>query len=232
MPYNFGFADAVHGSLVEERRMELISNNLANVSTPGYKADRLLFNDIMGRRVYTDLSQGSLEQTGNKLDVAITGDGFFQVDTDNGMRLTRNGSFRMRADGTVVTGSGHTVLGEGGAPLVLNPQGQPVHITEEGVVFQGAELVGAISVVEAADPNALEKEGLGLFAARGGGAPATGRADDYALAQGHLEMANSQVVREMVGMIDTFRGFESYQKAIHIMQQIDTKAATQVGRVA
>jgi flagellar basal-body rod protein FlgG len=232
MPYNFGFADAVHGSLVEERRMELISNNLANVSTPGYKADRLLFNDIMGRRVYTDLSQGPLEQTGNQLDLAITGEGFFQVETDQGQRLTRNGAFQMRADGTLVTGSGHTVLGEGGAPLVLNPQGQPVHITDEGAVFQGAELVGNISVVEAADPNALEKEGRGLFAARGGGVPATGPADGFTLVQGHLEMSNSQVVREMVGMIDTFRGFESYQKAIHIMQQIDTKAAAQLGRVA
>ncbi len=231
MAYDFGFADAVHGSLVQQRNLEIISNNLANVSTPGYKADRLLFNEIMGRRVYTDLQQGPLEVTDQPLDFGISGKGFFQVRTKNGVRLTRNGAFQMSGDGTLVTAAGDPVLGQGGTTVVLNPQGGRPHVDDKGGVYQNGELVGQIAVVDVVDPNSLEKEGLNLFVGKGGKKPTTRPAQDYRLVQGALEMSNANVVREMVEMIDSFRGFESYQKAIHIMQEIDQKAAVQVGRV-
>ncbi|KMY68971.1 hypothetical protein AAU61_05295 [Desulfocarbo indianensis] len=231
MAYDFGFADAVHGSLVQQRHQEIIANNLANVNTPGYKADRLLFNDVMGRRVYSVMEQGSMDVTNEALDLGISGDGFFQVRTRNGIRITRAGNFQMSADGTLMTSAGDPVLGPGGTTVAMNPQGGRPHVDDQGGVYQNNELVGQISVVEVVDPNSLEKEGFNMFSAKGGGAPVTRPAQDYSLVQGALEMSNANVVREMVGMVDSYRGFESYQKAINVMQEIDQKAAAQVGRV-
>ncbi len=231
MPYNFGFADAVHGSLAQQRQVEIISNNLANVSTPGFKADRMLFNDLMGRRVYSLMEQGPMEVTNEPLDFGIRGDGFFQVRTRNGIRLTRAGSFKMDSEGALITAAGDPVMGAGNTTINLNPQGGRPHVDDEGGIHQNGEIVGQIGIVEAVDLNNLEKEGLNLFSAKGGGAPAIRPAEDYSLLQGSLEQSNATVVSEMVGMITSFRGFESYQKAIHVMQEIDQKAATQLGRV-
>lgn len=231
MPYNFGFADAVHGSLAQQRRVEIISNNLANVSTPGYKSDRMLFNDLMGRRVYTVMEQGPMEVTDRPLDFGIRGDGFFQVRTQNGIRLTRAGAFTMNGEGILTTVAGDPVLGAGNATITLNPQGGRPHVDEEGGIHQNGEIVGQIGVVEVVDRNNLEKEGFNLFAAKGGADPAVRPAQDYQLVQGALEQSNSTAVSEMVSMINSFRGFESYQKTIHVMQEIDQKAATQLGRV-
>ena len=231
MAYDFGFADAVHGSLVQQRSIDIISNNLANVNTPGYKADRLLFNEIMGRRVYSVMEQGPMNVTNEPLDFGIKGDGFFQVRTKNGIRITRAGAFEMTSDGTLVTAAGYPVLGAGNTTITLNPQGGRPYVDEEGGIQQNGELVGQIAVVDVVDPNNLEKEGLNMFVAKDGKAPATRPAKDYRLLQGTLEESNATVVREMVGMIDSFRGFESYQKAIQVMQEIDQKAATQLGRV-
>lgn len=231
MPYNFGFADAVHGSLAQQRQVEIISNNLANVSTPGYKADRMLFNDLMGRRVYSVMEQGPMEVTNEALDFGIDGEGFFKVRTKNGVRLTRAGAFNMDSGGTLRTPAGDLVLGAGNSTITMNPNGGRPYVDEEGGIHQNGELVGQIGVVDVVDKNNLEKEGLNLFSAKGGKDPATRPAQDYRLVQGALEQSNATVVREMVGMIDSFRGFESYQKAIQVMQEIDQKAATQLGRV-
>lgn len=231
MPYDSGFADAVHGSLAQQRRIDIISNNLANVNTPGYKADRMLFNDLMGRRVYSVMESGPMNVTSEPLDFGIRGDGFFQVRTKNGIRITRAGAFQMTGEGILVTAAGDPVLGAGNTTITLNPQGGRPDVDEEGGVYQNGELVGQIAVVDVVDPNSLEKEGFNLFSAKGGGAPITRPAQDYRLVQGVLEQSNATVVREMVGMIDGFRGFESYQKAIQIMQEIDQKAATQLGKV-
>jgi flagellar basal-body rod protein FlgF len=231
MAYDFGFKDAVQGSLVQQRNIDIISNNLANVNTPGYKADRVLFNDVMGRQVYSVMEQGPLNVTNEPLDFGIKGDGYFQVRTKNGIRITRAGSFQMTSEGTLVTAAGDPVLGAGNTTISLNPQGGRPDVDDEGGIYQKGELVGQIAVVEVVDPNNLEKEGLNMFVAKGGGAIATRPAKDYRLVQGALEESNASVVREMVGLIDSFRGFESYQKAIQVMQEIDQKAASQVGRV-
>ena len=232
MPYNFGFADAVHASLVQQRHIEIISNNLANLNTAGYKADRMRFSDLMDRQVYTDMSQGPVQVTGEQLDLAIRGKGFFQVRTPQGIRLTRAGHFTMDADGTLVTQAGYPVLGAGGTTISLNPEGGRVTIDQEGNITQDGEIVGRIEIVEAVDPNNLEKAGYNLWTGKGGTPPAKRPAKDYGLIQGALERSNAKVVVEMVEMIQAFRAFESYQKAIQVMQEIDTKAATQVGRVA
>lgn len=232
MFYLQGISDAVHGALIQQHYMDIISNNLANVNTPGFKQDRLIFNDLMTRQVKTYFSQGNLRETENPLDLAIEGEGFFQVMAPGGTRLTRDGSFKMDANGNLVTSDGYQVLDQGGAPVVINPNGGKPVINEAGQVFQNSEQVGTIGVVKVPDQSALRKEGENLWAGENGATPATSPADGATVSQGSLEMSNVDTVTSMVNMISAFRGFESYQKAIHAFQEMDTKAATQVGRVA
>ncbi len=232
MPYLWGFTDAVHGAIQQQRHMDIVANNLANVNTAGFKADRLIFNDIMTRQIMVDHRQGSLKVTHNPLDVAIEGQGFFQVKTKDGIRLTRNGNFSMLGDGRLVTMQGYPVLSAGGSPITLNPSGPRVHIDEKGGIYQGDNKLAVLGIVDVDDKTTLEKVGNNLFAGTGGKNPKVRPARDYSVSQGTLEMSNVEVVRQMVGMISAHRSFESYMKAIHAMEEIDTKAATQVGRVA
>jgi flagellar basal body rod protein FlgG len=170
--------------------------------------------------------------TDNPLDMAIGGDGFFQIKMPDGeTRLTRSGAFHLSPQGSLVDAMGRTVLDENKAPMNLNPEGGKIFIDSAGGVHQGNERVGAIGVVSVEDTSILQKKGANTFIAKEGEELQTAPATDYTITQGALEASNVVVVREMVGMIDSFRAFESYQKAIHTMGEIDSKAANQVGRV-
>ena len=226
-----GLLDAVHGAQMQMHNMEIISNNLANASTTGYKSDRILFNEEMTRKLQTHYAQGNIKVTDNPLDVAISGDGFFQVRTGNGIRLTRDGAFIMLGDGSLVSGSGNPVLDEGGNPIALNPlAGQP-YIDAGGQIMQGSEIVGRIGVMDV-DLATIQKIGDNLFGPLEGETLNATPSQDFQLEQGALEMPNTTVVREMVAMISSFRAFESYQKAMHAFSEMDSKAANQVGKLA
>ena len=228
-----GLIDAVHGAQMQMRNMDIISNNLANSSTAGYKADRLLFNEAMSQELQTFFDQGDMRSTGNPLDVALQGDGFFKVKTENGVMLTRNGALMMRGDGAIVDGSGNEVLGQGDAPIVINPQNGAPHIDEGGRIYQGSEQVGSLAVVKVPDKAFIKKIGDNLFGpAEEGKQITTEPARDFSITQGALETPNTTIVEEMVNMISSFRAFESYQKIIHAFSEMDAKAASQVGKVA
>jgi flagellar basal-body rod protein FlgF len=228
-----GLVDAVHGAQMQMRNMDIISNNLANSSTAGYKADRLLFNEKMTRELQTFYEQGNFRSTGNPLDLALAGDAFFKVKTENGIMLTRNGALQMRADGTLIDGSGNEVLGQGDAPIVLNPQNGTPKIDEKGRIVQGDEEVGALAVVAVEDKGTIRKIGDNHFGPLQDSQGFDSQpAQDYSVSQGSLEMPNTTVVQEMVNMITSFRAFESYQKIIHAFNEMDTKAVNQVGKVA
>ncbi len=232
MSYEYGFQDAARASVVQQHHLDIIANNLANAATAGFKADRLVFNDLMSREMRTVHGQGSLRHTDNPLDLAINGDGFFLVKTKDGNRLTRDGSFKMLANGTLVTSDGNQVLDSSGQGITLNPNGDRPHVDDQGGVYQGVEQVGIVGVVQVADKKQLRKEGMNLFSGEDGNLPATSPAQDFSLTQGSLEMSNVDVVTEMVGMINAHRNFESYQKALQAMQDMDNKTVNQVGRVA
>lgn len=231
MYYDQGLTDAAYGSLIQIRNMDMTANNLANSATTGYKADRLVFDDELSRELKTDFSQGSLRETGNQLDVALTGEGFFMVRTPDGDRLTRNGTFQMTAEGGLVTPEGHPVLDANRAPITLNPAGGQVFIDQQGNISQEGEQVATIAVVEPEDPGNLLKDGRTTFMGGDGNMPQVAPGDSYSVAQGALEMSNVNVVKQMVSMITAQRAFESYQKAIHSLSEIDQKAVSQVGKV-
>jgi flagellar basal-body rod protein FlgF len=224
-----GLYIAASGMLAEQVRQDQIANDLANASTPGYKADRssqrsfgqlLLANTLthqtvgnlglgvqLGRTV-TDMAPGPTRDTGEALDFAIEGNGFFAVQTANGLRYTRNGQFSVSANGTLVTSRGDQVLGQ---------NGQPVRAGAKGAVNPRA--LGVFNV-----PNA-RKVGEGMFsgtAAGNGAGVARG---------GALEGSGVDPARSMVDMIASFRAFESGQKTIRTIDETLEKAASQVGSI-
>lgn len=177
-----------------------------------------------------EFNQGSLKQTGNQLDVALSGDGFFKVRTQDGREYyTRNGAFSLNAAGGLINGNGDAVLGEGG-PIEL-PGGSQTVINGAGQIFVDGALVGALTVVNVPDPGAtLQKVGNNYFEPMRQGAVVEEPVADTTVEQGYLEAPNVEVVTEMVNMIETHRAFEAYQKIIQNTKETDSKAIDQVGR--
>ncbi len=222
------------------RQQERVANNLANANTVGYKRDRLFTQaleerlDAEGaprsdRRVTqgADPRQGTLKATGNPLDVALGGEGFF-VTTDaatGAPRYTRAGQFALGEDGTLRTPAGHAVEGQGG-PIQIPPESGPVQIAKDGTIQAGGQRVGALSVVRFENPLELERLDGAAFAA-GNAAPEPVQAPD--VIQGHLEGSNVNPVAEMADMIEHFRTFESQQKVLQTTDQVLGRVTRDLG---
>ena len=225
-----GLYIAASGMLSEMVRQDQLANDLANTSTPGYKADRasqrsfgelLLRNQATGQSVgslglgsridsiTTDLTPGPIRETGEPLDLAIVGDGFFGVRTPQGLRFTRNGQFTVSPRGTLVTAAGDEVMGRGGGPVRVGADGK-----------LNAADVGLFQV------NNPVKVGESLFAGAQGG-QADGR-----VRVGALEGSAADPSRTMVDLIASFRAFESGQRVIRTIDDTLAKAANQVGALS
>lgn len=216
----------VQGGLRQERHFENTSNHLANVDTPGFKKDIVSFDKAFRAQLNTDLSQGPLRTTGNSLDFALEDEGFFVIQTARGLRYTRSGNFTVNADGFLVTQQGEAVLA-GGAPLGVG--GGRVSADPQGNIFVNEELVGGLDVVTFADLEGLEKEGRTQFRYKGDAADAIAP-PAVRMQQGALEMANLEVVEEMTHMIAISRMYEIQQKLMMTLDEVDTKAITELGR--
>lgn len=218
---------AVQGALRLDKKFDVIANHLANVATTGYKAETLSFDEQLQAHMRIDLSQGSIQPTGNPLDVAISGDGFFKVQTPQGERYTRNGAFLLDKDRFLVTQDGHRVMGEGG-PLTL--EGNQVTISETGEIEVDGESVGRLRIVTFEAREKLEKEGASLLVYKGNVADERESAAGV-IQQQAVERANVSPVVEMTKMIQTTRNFESFQKLIMTYDEMDAKAISDVGQV-
>jgi flagellar basal-body rod protein FlgF len=214
------------------RQMDVVANNIANVATPGFKAEAEIFTTVPIRSqaygapqklayvqdfaTVRDFSPGPVTPTGNDLDVAIQGDGFFVVQTPNGPRYTRFGHFQLNAAGQVVTKQGYPVLA-GGAPLTIDPDDGPVQISGDGTVSadrtqQGnAQVVyGKLDVVDFADRDMLKPEEGVMFTTDA--LPV--QVAQPALVQRMLEQSNVQSIKELTSMIWVQRSYESVQRFI------------------
>ena len=171
-----------------------------------------------------DFSQGPLTMTGNPLDLAIQGPGFFKVQNGGTTYYTRNGAFHRSADGLLVTDQNNPVLGNGGTIEI--PDGRNFSIDATGAVYVDGAQVSQIDVVAVQNPDALQKYGSNLYTAAQGSTIQEGAMDEgqTQVAQGFLEKPNVEVVEEMVSMIETQRTFEAYQKVISGSNELDTKA--------
>jgi flagellar basal-body rod protein FlgG len=258
---DIGVISAAFGALTQERRFEVIANNLANASTAGYKRDRISFADLLhaptagakspaskpsltsasastptitpvgfgpnwdASRVRVtdlapDLTQGGLEETGNPLDLAIEGSGFFKLQTPQGVLYSRRGSLAVAKDGTLVSQEGYPVLGEKGKKIKVG-EGQVI-IGSDGTVSAAGVEVGRIGLAQFPEGTKLAKVGESLFAASGDPGPAK---LPYTVRQGALELSNVNPVQEMVAMIDALRQYEAYQKVLQSYGQIDARSS-------
>jgi flagellar basal-body rod protein FlgG len=229
------------------RRLDMISNNLANVNTPGYKKDKMSFEGLLAgsanppavpqgktadpvlqkENVYIDYAAGPINQSGNPLDLALDGDGFFAVTTPEGTAYTRQGNFRTSADGTLVTMDGYPVQGVGGAAIRI--QGSRVEIDAKGGVLVDGAAAGALSVVDFEKPLTFTKIGSALFVPAD--PQAASRPGTAQVQQGHLEGSNVESISEMVQLIETNRYFEACSKVIKGFDDMATKAANDLGKI-
>lgn len=245
---NHGIYVATSGFVSQQRRLEIIANNLANANTTGYKGDLPVFRVSTPPRsgswpgeaqplwvpifvneptLAIDFSQGPLMETGNPLDVAIVGEGFFEIETSQGMRYTRKGDFTLMNDGSLVTPKGDPVMGEGGTIVLTEGE---ITIDEEGAIFVDGNEEGRLRVVTFPDTGNLVKEGEALFAWVGKTAEAR-PIDQVEIRSGYLENSNVNPISEMVQMIETIRTYEAQQKVIHSFDGIRKKAVDEVGRL-
>lgn len=233
-------AVAASGLRARMESLEMVANNVANASTGGYKSDREFYSLYVApeaesetlttmpviERPWTDLSQGVLTSTGNPLDLAISGKGFFAINGPSGPLYTRNGSFRRANDGTLVTMDGYAVRAAGGGTLVLNAAGV-VEVSSDGTVSQDGNAVGQIEIQDF-PATGVVKRGSNYFVADPSVQPA---ASDASVSQGQLESSNAGGAESAVRLIDIMRQFEMLQKAASLGLEMNQQAIQNVAKV-
>lgn len=233
---------AASGMRSRMESLDLLANNISNASTSGFKADGEFYSlyssaeaseDTSGLptldKRWTDFSQGTLAQTGNPLDVAIAGSGFFVATAPGGRLYTRNGSFRLSTSGVLQTQEGYPVIGSDGNPIQLDAS-QAVDIDPEGAIHQGGEEVARLSVMECPDLDALSKRGNTYYSLDPSGLPARPSAP-AGIHQGALENANEQPAQAAVRLVGVLRQFEMLQRAMSLGSSMNKQAIEEVAKV-
>lgn len=204
-----------------ERELDVTANNLANVNTPSYKAERVVFREFLmdtQRRApalsyvqdlgqYRVMDEGPIRQTGNPLDVAISGDGFLVVDTELGERYTRHGRMQLDANGTLVTGTGEPILGAAG-PIVIPPGETDISISGDGVISGRDGELGQLRVVRFENPEEMRRAANGMFTSQENPIDV----GDPKVIQGSLEDSNVEAVVELTNMMRISRDHQRVKK--------------------
>lgn len=244
-----GIYTIARGMNAFQKENDVISNNLANVSTAGFKGQQVVYQsfpeilmsrmDEQGDHVigtkgtgvqiiatYTNFQPGSMMKTDNPLDLAIEGNGFFAVQTPGGVAYTRAGHFTVNELGQMATEEGYLLLGENGP---IQTMGQALTVGEDGsIIIEGLQ-EDQLQIVDFADPNQLERQGYNIYRAAQGAqlTEATG-----AIRQGYIEASNVNVILGMTQMITAARLYEMSQKTIQAQDDTLAKAVNEVGRVS
>jgi flagellar basal-body rod protein FlgF len=249
----YGLWQSAGGMAAQDYRQSVLSNNLANADTPGFKADRISFQERLGAAraagsppggnsildalsggvfetsVYTDFSQGGLDKTEGKLDTALDGEGFFSVQGRTGTSYTRDGRMIMDKTGTLIhAASGRPMLSAEGRPIVLNPSDKTeITIDAAGRIRQGGEVSGTLGIVAFDDPRKLTKAGENLYAADG----ARSRESHAEVRQGYYETSGVKAVDALVEMIAASRAYQMNATMISMQDQSLGRAVNDVGKV-
>ncbi len=202
--------------------MDMVANNVANMSTPGYRGQVMMFNEylsrprgqddsmsfVLNRGQYQLTKPGPISTTGNPLDIALNGPGFIGVQgPGDEIAYTRAGNFQIDPNGTLITPAGYPVAGQGGGLITIPLGSSEVNIDENGVVSNENGELGQIMLTEFENIQTLNPEGYNLYTSTEDGQPAT----QTIVKQGHLEGSNIEPVLEMTRMIDTLRSYQSVQ---------------------
>lgn len=237
---------AASGMRARIESLDMLANNMANASAPGFKADREFYglyqsaeaaNSPEGsdpstlpvmERQWTDFSQGSLASTGNPLDLALAGKGFFAVDSPSGRLFTRDGSLRLSPDGHLETQAGYKLRDQNGKPIQLDSS-RPVDIGTDGVVRQDGIEIARLDIVDVKDPQTLAKKGQNYYQLLSADVPT--RTAQAEVQQGRLESANFQTAESAVRLVNVMRQFESLQKAMTIGSDMNRRVIEEVAKV-
>lgn len=225
------------------REMQSVANNIANLSTTGYRREGVIFAEMVqalpaeggsvamteARARFTDDLQGALVQTGGALDIAIEGAGFFTVQTPDGPRLTRAGAFTRDAEGNIVTMDGHPLLDEAGGPIAVPFEARDIGLAADGTLSVDGAPQARIGLVLAEDPTKVFREAGVLFRVDGETLPV--EPEDVRMVQGFLENSNVNPITEMARMIEVQRAYEYGQKLLdqedeRIKQVVNTLGRT------
>jgi len=228
------------------RQMDMVANNLANMSTPAFKGEHMMFNEylvnsrtgdrpfgdkiamVQDRAIYRDMREGAYTQTDNPLDIAVHGEGFLVVDTPAGPRYTRNGHLRLDEAGQLVTQEGHPVLATNDQPFFFAPTERSISIGRDGTVATENGRVGRLRVVRFDNPQELRKTQGSLYET--GARPQD--VDRPEIAQGMIEESNIQPVLELTSMIQVQRNYEAVQRMIEAEHERSRKAVDVLGRTS
>jgi len=233
--------------LAASRAMDVIANNLANASTPGYKREDARFEQYLERvapsslergpqtlsfvedaGIARDTAQGAVTHTGATYDFAINGNGYFALQTPQGVRYTRDGHFSLNADGQIVNSSGYALLGQNG-PVTITPDDLDVQVGPDGSISSTVNGIGTqvdqLRLVDFADDHALMKEGSNLYSTTQAENAATGAT----IQQGALEASNVQPVVEISNMIQVMRAYQATTALSQSQQQLAGQAIQRLG---
>lgn len=258
-----GLYIAASATISETKRIDVITNNIANANTSGFKKDTMItesfpevlmkrigatdYRDIIAKapiankigyigkmnngvrvdEVFTNFEQGPISVSGNPLDLALQGPGFFSIETPEGERYTRSGEFTLDSEGYITTKEGYKVQGQNGPILV---DGKNIVINEDGQVFSDGNEIDTLKLVDFNDYKLLKKEGEALYLDASEDAGNMKEAEGLIL-QGSVEASNVNSVKMMVEMITMLRSYEANQKVIKTFDELLSKSVNEIGRV-
>lgn len=229
------------------KKLDTIAQNIANMNTTGYQREGVVFSEYIqpldtngattttlkqdslslatARARYVDTTQGNAIETGNTLDFALQGDGFFMIETPQGDRLTRNGHFAQNEAGELVTADGLRLLDIGGGPVFIPPQAEQTSVGTDGTVSADGAVIGRIGVF-IADPTTLTREGAELYKSTVAPQPI----EDTKVMQGYVESANVRPIEEMSDMITVQRAYEAGMNILQSEHERTQKVVQTLGR--
>jgi flagellar basal-body rod protein FlgF len=208
---------------VTQRKLDVIANNIANVSTAGFKGEQMMFVEYLADAlakdsvsfvqdiaVVRDFREGAFAKTNNPLDVAISGRGWLQIDTPTGMRYSRNGHMKIDAQNRLTTAAGHPVLGENSRPITLPAAGGDIVIAPDGAISVDEVKVGRLKLVSFENEQYLRKEADSLYTTDAPTLPAP----DARVVQGMIEESNVKAIVEITNMIGALREYQTAQQVV------------------
>lgn len=227
-----------HMMTAQMRRNDLVANNLANVNSIGFKKDQIFFDVLKNTegnqfqmKTRTDFSQGTMENTQNPLDLAISGKGFFVIETEEGEQLTRNGHFTVNQNGFLCNASGNAVVGYGGQIFLALDDHPPgaIDIFEDGRIFIDNVYVDQLKIVDLENYENLEKTSNNAFTVKNNATIL--ELENPTVLQGNLENSNVKSIDEMISLIEIQRQFERSQKILRTIDSTMNRAANTISKV-
>ncbi len=227
--------------IANRRSLNIVANNIANMNTTGFKAENVLFEQILqevssgtevgskisfvqDKAVFRNFEDGGLVETGGAIDVALSGKGFFVIDTPDGRRYTRNGNFQMDEEGRLVTSEQHPVLDITGNPIVIGPDENDIQIAKDGSIETSLGPKTSFDVVTFDNLNDMRKVGGSMYETEQDPFPA----ENVSVHQGMIETSNVQPIMEITKMIEVSRAYQSAASMINDAEDLQRKAVDEL----